>query len=68
MLIALSVSIKLIERATVAAQNSTLFLLSSAPNSRELSPIDYSIWGVSKIEEIKQRLVELWQSSNTAFE
>jgi len=44
-------------------------------NSPELNPIDYKSTSmqcyellVNKIEEIKQQLIEVWQSSNTTFE
>ena len=53
------------------------FLLSYVPPNRpELNSINYEIYGVyasvnmsfNKVDEIRQRLVELWKSRNTTFQ
>jgi len=67
-----------VQHSPTAAALSTSFLLNHAPNSPELNALitdlgshiqqrEYELW-FKKIEEIKQRLVEFWQCSNTASE
>jgi len=64
-----------VQRGPTAAALSTSFLLNHAPNSpswmhwlQDLGSHTATWVWVKKMEEIKQRLVEFWQCTDTAFE
>ena len=62
--------------STATTQNSVIASELCPPNRPELNSINYEIYGVyasvnmsfNKVDEIRQRLVELWKSRNTTFQ